>query len=89
MKELKKYNNMLRCIADAHHGIPTRFPCGGRIVDEVSPGKKFPGDFDTLPGRKYFTCENFEVLFRYSGFDLNHVMIVLGFICMNRVLFAG
>ncbi|KAF3581189.1 hypothetical protein DY000_02033598 [Brassica cretica] len=60
IKELKKYNNMLRCIADAHYGIPTRCPCGGRIVDEVSPGKKFPGKFDTLPGRKYFTCDNFE-----------------------------
>ncbi|CDY30275.1 hypothetical protein Bca4012_032463 [Brassica carinata] len=60
MKELKKYNNMLRCIADAHYGIPTRCPCGGRIVDEVSPGKKFAGDFYTLPGRKYFTCDNFE-----------------------------
>ena len=65
VKELKKYNNMLGCIADTHYGIPTRCPCGGRIVDEVSPGKKFPGNFDTLPGRKYFTCDNFEVLFRY------------------------
>ncbi|CAF1919733.1 BnaCnng22280D [Brassica napus] len=60
MKELKKYNNMLGCIADAHFGIPTRCPCGGRIVDEVSPSKKFPSDFDTHSGRKYFTCANFE-----------------------------
>ncbi|KAF3484969.1 hypothetical protein F2Q69_00052072 [Brassica cretica] len=60
VKELKKYNNMLGCIADTHYGIPTRCPCGGRIVDEVSLGKKFPGNFDTLPGRKYFTCDNFE-----------------------------
>ncbi|KAF2592401.1 hypothetical protein F2Q70_00043000 [Brassica cretica] len=59
-KELKKYNNMLGCIADAHYGIPTRCPCAGRIVDEVSPGKKFPSDFDTHPGRKYFTSANFE-----------------------------
>ncbi|KAF2560750.1 hypothetical protein F2Q70_00018108 [Brassica cretica] len=60
MKELKKYNNMLGCIADALYGIPTRCPCGGRIVDEVFPGKKFPSDFDTQPGRKYFTGANFE-----------------------------
>ena len=63
MKQLKKYNNMLGCIADAHYGIPTGCPCWGRMVDEVSPGKKFPGDFDTLPGRKYFVCDKFEVLF--------------------------
>ncbi|KAF3512549.1 hypothetical protein F2Q69_00005607 [Brassica cretica] len=60
MKQLKKYNNMLGCIADAHYGIPTGCPCWGRMVDEVSPGKKFPGDFDTLPGRKYFVCDKFE-----------------------------
>ncbi|CAF1707995.1 hypothetical protein Bca4012_005931 [Brassica carinata] len=60
MKQLKKYNNMLGCIADAHCGIPTGCPCWGRIVDEVSPGKKFSGDFDTLTGRKYFVCDKFE-----------------------------
>ncbi|KAL0864309.1 hypothetical protein Bca101_043427 [Brassica carinata] len=60
MKEFKEHNDILGFIADAHYEIPRKCPCGGRIVDEVSPGKKFSGDFDTLPGRKYFTCDNFE-----------------------------
>nr|VDC84484.1 unnamed protein product [Brassica rapa] len=35
-------------------------PCGGTIINEVSWDPKYPTDFDTLPGRKYFTCINFE-----------------------------
>ncbi|KAG5400149.1 hypothetical protein IGI04_014756 [Brassica rapa subsp. trilocularis] len=33
---------------------------GGEIINEVSRDPKYPTDFDTLPGRKYFTCKNFE-----------------------------
>ncbi|KAG2300169.1 hypothetical protein Bca52824_036641 [Brassica carinata] len=46
-------------------------PCGirldalvalvGTIINEVSRDPKYPTDFDTLPGRKYFTCKNFEI----------------------------
>ncbi|KAG2246754.1 hypothetical protein Bca4012_090284 [Brassica carinata] len=36
--------------------IPTRCPCGGRIIDEVR-GKD---DYDTLPGKRFFTCKNYE-----------------------------
>ena len=38
---------------------------GGRIINEVSRDPKYQTDFDTLPGRKYFTCKNFEVNFGY------------------------
>ena len=37
--------------------IPTRCPCGGRIIDEVR-GKD---DYDTLPGKRFFTCKKYEV----------------------------
>ncbi|KAH0895974.1 hypothetical protein HID58_045542 [Brassica napus] len=51
---------MLGFVEDAQCGIPTRCPCGGTIINEVSPDPKYPTDFDALPGRKYFTCINFE-----------------------------
>ncbi|KAF3526452.1 hypothetical protein F2Q69_00050935 [Brassica cretica] len=34
----------------------SRCPCGGRIIDEVR-GKD---DYDTLPGKRFFTCKNYE-----------------------------
>ena len=47
---------------------------GGRIINEVSRDPMYQTDFDTFPGRKYFTCINFEVInvfFRvlYADFD--------------------
>ncbi|CAN7058374.1 unnamed protein product [Brassica rapa subsp. trilocularis] len=60
MKAWKRDTNMLGCVADAECGIPTRCPCGGTIINEVSRNLKYPTDFDTLPGRKYFTCKNYE-----------------------------
>ena len=65
MKAWKRDTNMLGCVADAECGIPTRCPCGGRIINEVSRDPKYPTDFDTLPGRKYFTCKKFEVIYEY------------------------
>ena len=65
MKALKDDIDMLGFVADAECGIPTRCPCGGRIINEVSRDPKDQTDFDTLPGRKYFTCKNFEVNFGY------------------------
>ena len=62
MKALKTHNDMLGFVADVESGIPTRCPCGGRIINEVSRDPKYRTDFDTLPGRKYFTCINFEVI---------------------------
>ncbi|CAN7120718.1 unnamed protein product [Brassica rapa subsp. narinosa] len=38
---------------------------GGGIINEVSRDLKYQTDFDTLPGRKYFTCKNFEVIFGF------------------------
>ncbi|KAG5406870.1 hypothetical protein IGI04_012989 [Brassica rapa subsp. trilocularis] len=60
MKALKRHNDMLGFVADAQYGVPTKCPCGGGIIPEVSPCNKFPNDFDTQPGRRYFTCKNFE-----------------------------
>ncbi|KAL0729352.1 hypothetical protein Bca4012_025445 [Brassica carinata] len=58
MKAAKRENDMRMFINDAHHGIPNRCPCGGRMVNEVAADKKF----DTLPRKKFFTCDKFEVL---------------------------
>ena len=77
MKAWKRDTNMLGCVADAECGITTRCPCGGTIINEVSRNLKYPTDFDTLPGRKYFTCKNYEVIYVkcpdflliLSGFD--------------------
>ncbi|KAG2292472.1 hypothetical protein Bca52824_039141 [Brassica carinata] len=52
----KDYINMLGYVADSEYGIPTRCPCGGRIIDEVW-GKE---DYDTLPGKHFFTCKNYQ-----------------------------
>ncbi|KAL0682085.1 hypothetical protein Bca4012_048932 [Brassica carinata] len=55
-KRKKEYINMLANVADSETGIPTRCPCGGRIIHEVH-GKD---DYDTLPGKRFFTCKNYE-----------------------------
>ncbi|KAL0683448.1 hypothetical protein Bca4012_050296 [Brassica carinata] len=60
MKKLKKHYNMLGFVCDAQYGIPTRCPCGGEIMTNVSPTPKYKSDFDTLPGSRYFTCKNYE-----------------------------
>ena len=59
-KRKKEYINMLANVADSETGIPTRCPCGGRIIHEVR-GKD---DYDTLPGKRFFTCKNYEVIHR-------------------------
>jgi len=59
-KRKKEYINMLANVADSETGIPTRCPCGGRIIHEVR-GKD---DYDTLPGKRFFTCKNNEVIHR-------------------------
>ena len=56
-KRTKEYINMLSSVADSEYGIPTRCPCGGSIIHEVR-GKD---DYDTLPGKRFFTCKNYEV----------------------------
>ncbi|KAG2306242.1 hypothetical protein Bca52824_025990 [Brassica carinata] len=55
-KRKKEYINMLSSVADSEYGIPTRCPCGGSIIHEVR-GKD---DYDTLPGKWFFTCKNYE-----------------------------
>ncbi|KAL0718150.1 hypothetical protein Bca4012_067472 [Brassica carinata] len=55
-KRKKEYINLLGNVADSEYGIPTRCPCGGRIIHEVR-GK---AEYDTLPGKRFFTCKNYE-----------------------------
>ncbi|XP_013624015.1 PREDICTED: uncharacterized protein LOC106329980 [Brassica oleracea var. oleracea] len=62
-KEKKKMNehfDKLGYVTDAHYGIPIRFPCGERFIDEVSLKPKYPTYFDTFPGIRYFPFKNFE-----------------------------
>ncbi|KAF2565786.1 hypothetical protein F2Q68_00025123 [Brassica cretica] len=40
----------------SQYEIPTRCLCGGGIINEVR-GKE---DYDTLPGKRFFTCKNYE-----------------------------
>ena len=56
-KRQNDYINMLGFVADSQYGIPRRCPCGGRIIDEV----RRKDDYDTLPGKRFFTCKNYEV----------------------------
>ena len=69
-KRTKEYINMLSSVADSEYGIPTRCPCGGSIIHEVR-GKD---DYDTLPGKRFFTCKNYEVSLIFHG-----LIIVDGF----------
>ncbi|XP_013622871.1 PREDICTED: uncharacterized protein LOC106328882 isoform X1 [Brassica oleracea var. oleracea] len=48
--------NMLGFLADSEYGIPRRCPCGGRLINEVRGIE----NHDTLPGKRFFTCINYE-----------------------------
>ncbi|WZZ77938.1 hypothetical protein YC2023_098510 [Brassica napus] len=63
MKKMKKHCDMLQFICDAENGIPFSCPCGGRIVNEVSTN---PTDKNFLPGRRYFTCNAYKVIYIFS-----------------------
>uniref|UniRef100_A0A0D3C2C6 Myb-like domain-containing protein n=1 Tax=Brassica oleracea var. oleracea TaxID=109376 RepID=A0A0D3C2C6_BRAOL len=56
MKRQKEYYNMVGYVCDSEYRILTRCPCGSTIIDEVR-GKE---DYDTLPGKRFFTCKNYE-----------------------------
>ncbi|KAL0761798.1 hypothetical protein Bca101_077948 [Brassica carinata] len=56
MKRQKEYYNMVGYVCDSEYGIPRRCLCGSTIIDEVR-GKE---DYDTLPGKRFFTCKNYE-----------------------------
>ena len=56
-KRQNHHINMLGFVADSEYGIPRRCPCGGRLINEVR-GKE---NYDTLPGKRFFTCKNYEV----------------------------
>lgn len=56
-KKQKDHCDMLGFVADSQYGVPRKCACGGRIIDEVR-GKE---DYDSLPGKRFFTCVNYEV----------------------------
>ncbi|KAF3489075.1 hypothetical protein F2Q69_00052124 [Brassica cretica] len=58
-KRQKDYINMLSYTCDSEYGIPRRCSCGGRIIDEV----RVKQEYDTLPGKRFFTCANYEETF--------------------------
>ncbi|CAG7888608.1 unnamed protein product [Brassica rapa] len=74
MKALETHNKILGFVADAECGFPTSCPCEGRIIKEVSRDPNYQTDFDTLPGRKYFTCVNFD----NDGFHFRQPWVFFG-----------
>lgn len=81
MKKTKKHLDMVQYTCDAEYGIPRSCPCGGRIVNEVSAN---PKDKDFSPGRKYFTCDKFEVkIWIFPSFPKDNA------ICNNNVKLTG
>ncbi|KAF2589564.1 hypothetical protein F2Q70_00040461 [Brassica cretica] len=59
-KKMKEHFDMIGYVTDAHYGIPSRCPCGERVIDEFSQKPKYPTYFDTFSGSRYFTCKDFE-----------------------------
>ncbi|KAL0702499.1 hypothetical protein Bca4012_058621 [Brassica carinata] len=57
-KRQKEYINMLTYVNDSQYGIPRKCPCGGSIINEVSRKE----ENDTVPGKRFFTCKNYEVI---------------------------
>ncbi|KAF2581745.1 hypothetical protein F2Q68_00002006 [Brassica cretica] len=49
-KKIKEHFDMIGYVTDAYYGIPSRFPCGERVINEVSPKPKYPTDFDIFMG---------------------------------------
>lgn len=49
-KKIKEHFDMIGYVTDAYYGIPSRFPCGDRVINEVSPKPKYPTDFDIFMG---------------------------------------
>ncbi|CAH8354886.1 unnamed protein product [Eruca vesicaria subsp. sativa] len=60
MKRLKQHYDRLGFTVDAQYVIPTCCPCGDEIKHDVVLNAKYPSYFDTLPGRRYFTCKSYE-----------------------------
>ncbi|KAG5407781.1 hypothetical protein IGI04_013900 [Brassica rapa subsp. trilocularis] len=67
-KRQNHHINMLGFVADSEYGIPRRCPCGERLINEVC-GKE---DYDTLPGKRFFTCKNYEA----DGFHYHQPWVI-------------
>ncbi|KAL0697019.1 hypothetical protein Bca4012_064199 [Brassica carinata] len=73
---------MLSYVCDSEYGIPRRCPCGGRIIDEV----RRRDDYDTLPGKRFFTCKNYEV--RFSKLIFDYVLnLTISYVCLCCLIF--
>ncbi|CAH8385446.1 unnamed protein product [Eruca vesicaria subsp. sativa] len=80
MKELKAYNDMLGFVVNAQYGILMMFPCGGSIVNEVSPANKYATDFDTLLGRKNFhSILKVEIMVTICLHMTDDIRVIIGF----------
>uniref|UniRef100_A0A0D3CJZ3 Uncharacterized protein n=1 Tax=Brassica oleracea var. oleracea TaxID=109376 RepID=A0A0D3CJZ3_BRAOL len=79
-KKQKEYCDMLGLVEDSQYGIPRRCACVGRIIDEVR-GKE---DYDSHPGKRYFTCINYEV----SIFSLIYVIKIYETRTVSNILFS-
>ncbi|KAG2285745.1 hypothetical protein Bca52824_045349 [Brassica carinata] len=53
-----------------------RCPCGGRIIDDVR-GKD---DYDTLPGKRFFTCKNYKEHIERLTKRLEEVELVINWV---------
>ena len=95
MKKLKKHYDMLGFVWDTQYGIPTRSPCGGEIMTNVYPTPKYKSDFDALPGSRYFTCKNYEVISAYLCLRCKTVLysrcncVILWISLGETVLYSG
>lgn len=75
-KRQKDDINMLRYVCDSQYGIPRRCFCGSSIIDEVRANDTI----DTLPGRRFFTCKNYEV--KHNIHILLLVIILNNLVCI-------
>ncbi|KAG2287468.1 hypothetical protein Bca52824_047072 [Brassica carinata] len=55
-KRKLEHINLLRYVSDSEHGMPKRCACGGRMIHEV----RVKDEFDTQPGKRFFSCVNYE-----------------------------
>ena len=83
MKNMNEHFYMIGYVADAHFGIPSCFPCGGRIVDEVSTNPKYLADSSTLPGSRYFSCKDFDVILDFIYLLYDYVKISESFFLLR------
>ncbi|KAL0666183.1 hypothetical protein Bca4012_028887 [Brassica carinata] len=61
-KRQQEYLNHLGNVADSEYGMPRRCACGGRMIDEL----RVKDEFDTQPGKRFFSCVNYELFAKHQ-----------------------